>query len=168
MMRSPSFLVFAFLVLTITAWSQEKPSLTTLVFVRHAEKVDDGTRDPELSEEGKQRVIKLSKLLSNQKIDAVYSTNYKRTRNTVEPIAVEHGLSVTPYESFNSSQLTELVNRYKSGTILICGHSNTTPAMINAILGKQAFKQWADADYGNFIIVTVAATGETGLTSLRY
>jgi 2,3-bisphosphoglycerate-dependent phosphoglycerate mutase len=161
-MRSRSFFVFAFLVLTIAAWSQEKPSLTTLVFVRHAEKVDDGTRDPELSDEGKLRAIKLSRLLANQKIDAVYSTTYKRTRNTVEPTATEHGLSVTSYESLNSSQLTELVNRYKSGTVVICGHSNTTPAMINAVLGKQAFKQWEDTDYGTFIIVTVAV-----LLSLR-
>jgi broad specificity phosphatase PhoE len=161
-------LPFVFLISAFCAMSQERLSLTTLVFVRHAEKVNDGTKDPELSEEGKQRAIKLAQLLSNQKIEAVYSTNYKRTRNTVERVANEHGLSVTPYESLDAAQLGDLAKKYKSGTVVICGHSNTTPAMINAILGKEMFKQWEDADYGNLIIVTVATTGETSYTSLRY
>jgi broad specificity phosphatase PhoE len=136
--------------------------------VRHAEKVNDGSKDAELSEEGKQRAARLSQMLANQKISAVYSTNFKRTQNTVSQLAKEHGVGVTPYESLNGDQLKVLAAQYKGGTVVICGHSNTTPVMINAIRGTQEFKQWEDGDYGNLILVTVTSSGETSLTALRY
>jgi broad specificity phosphatase PhoE len=145
-----------------------QPSLTTFIFVRHAEKVNDGSKDPDLTTDGKERAERLSRMLANQKVDVVYSTNFRRTRFTVEPVAMNHQLGVSLYESMDSVQLRELAARHKGGTVLICGHSNTTPAMINKLLGRDELRQWEDPDYGNFVVVTVSASGETGLMMLRY
>jgi 2,3-bisphosphoglycerate-dependent phosphoglycerate mutase len=166
MIRRLSVFIVAIVVTTSAACAQS--SLTTFIFVRHAEKVIDGSKDPDLTREGKERASRLSNMLANQEIDAVYSTNFKRTRLTVEPVASSHQLTVTTYESFDEAQLKELTASHKGGTIVICGHSNTTPAMINKLIGRDQLKQWEDPDYGNFVIVTVSASGETSLTMLRY
>ncbi len=164
-MRAPLVLV---VVLALAAQTHAQSTLTTLIFVRHAEKVNDGTKDPELNDSGRERSIHLSKMLADQKIDAVYSTNFKRTRNTVDQVAKDHGVAVTTYESLNGDQLKQLAAQHKGGTVLICGHSNTTPAMINAVLGSNTFQQWDDTDHGNLIVVTMGSSGETSLTRLRY
>src|SRR5689334_20878140 len=117
------------------------------MFVRHAEKVSDGSKDPALTAEGVARAERLAQMLSAQKIDAVYSTNFVRTRATVEPLAKINRLDITTYESFDAPQLAELASRYKGGTIVICGHSNTTPAMINKLVGSDQVKQYNDGDY---------------------
>ena len=87
---------------------------------------------------------------------------------TVEPVAISHQLTVTTYESMDAIQLKELAARYKGGTVVICGHSNTTPLMINKLLGSDQLRQWEDPDYGNFVTVTVSASGEVSLMMLRY
>jgi 2,3-bisphosphoglycerate-dependent phosphoglycerate mutase len=166
MMRSLLLLV-AVIFLARTAGNTQ-PSLTTFIFIRHAEKVNDGTKDPELSVDGKERAGRLSSMLSNQKIDAVYSTNFKRTRMTVDLLATDHNLTVKTYESLDAAQLSELGARYQGGTVVICGHSNTTPAMVNKLLGSDQLKQWDDSDYGNFVIVTMSPSAEKSLMMLRY
>src|SRR5882762_5377478 len=96
------FLLFAFL-LSLSSFSQ-KP-ITTIILVRHAEKGDDGTKDPELTDAGKQRAESLAKLLSKAKVDAIYSTAFKRTQNTVTPLAQQKGLTI---ETYNPSKLEEI------------------------------------------------------------
>jgi 2,3-bisphosphoglycerate-dependent phosphoglycerate mutase len=166
MSRNTLLVVVALTLANLEVFGQS--SLTTFIFIRHAEKANDGSKDPDLTAEGKERAERLSRMLANQKVDAVYSTNYKRTRLTVEPTAASHQLTVTTYESMDAAQLKELATRYKGGTVVICGHSNTTPAMINKLLGSDQLKQWEDPDYGNFVTVTVAESGDASLTMLRY
>jgi 2,3-bisphosphoglycerate-dependent phosphoglycerate mutase len=166
MIRTIYFLLIV--ILQIAGSETFGQSLTTFIFVRHAEKTDDGSKDPDLTSEGKQRAERLSEMLALQKVDAVYSTNYKRTRSTVEPVAASHQLSITSYASLDGTQLKELATRYSGGTVVICGHSNTTPKMINSLLGSDRIKQWEDPDYGNFVIVTVSSSGDASLTQLRY
>ena len=71
-----ALLIFALFVLTFTTTAQ-KNTLTTFILVRHAEKVMDGTKDPELKPEGTERAARLSIMLSTTPVDAIYSTNFK-------------------------------------------------------------------------------------------
>ena len=66
--------------------AKAQDDITTLILVRHAEKVDD-SRDPELSDMGKQRAEKLAQVLGSQSIDAIYSTDYIRTKDTCAPVS---------------------------------------------------------------------------------
>jgi len=133
---------------------------TTFILVRHAEKADDGTKDPDLTEAGNARTNKLASLLKKSEIDAIYSTAYKRTRNTVAPLATSKGISVTDYEAFKTEAIDGMLKKHSGGTIVIAGHSNNIPWIANYLTGKETYKDFADTEYENLLIVTVIEKGK--------
>ncbi|HZY81398.1 MAG TPA: phosphoglycerate mutase family protein [Cyclobacteriaceae bacterium] len=154
-------LLIVFLVVVCASASAQ----TTFILVRHAEKENTpGDKDPMLTKEGQARAQSLVHLLDKQKIDAIYSTNFNRTKNTVQPLADTKGVTIQTYQSLN---LEELLAKHNGKTVVICGHSNTIPQFANALLGGKSFENFDDSDYGNLIIITVAH-GEKALTHLRY
>ncbi len=160
-------IIFVILFLTVTGIVQAQ--ITTFVLVRHGEKANENPRDPELSEAGKQRAEKFAALFAKAKVDAVLSTNYKRTRNTVMPLAVAHGLTVETYSAMKQSELEALQKKYTGGTIILAGHSNTIPVIANALVGENRFEQFDDADYGNVLIIAVTSVGKDAqVVWLRY
>ena len=161
-------LIFALSIFTITVTAQ-KSAITTFILVRHAEKVVDGTKDPDLKPEGNERAARLSVMLNNTQVDAIYSTNFKRTKNTVQPYALEKGLSVHTYEALQEAEIDKILKKHSGGTVLICGHSNTIPWIANLFIGKQEYGDFNDDDYGNILIVSVIEKGKLAkVTSLRY
>ncbi len=155
------------LTISITAYSQQ--TITTFILTRHAEKGDDGTKDPDLTQAGNERAQLLVKLLKQTKVDAIYSTNYKRTRNTVTPLAQAKALTLTAYEGLKTEEIDQMLTRHSGGTIVISGHSNTIPSIVNYLTGKEEYKTFDDADYSNLIIVTVIEKGKTTkITWLNY
>lgn len=159
-------LLICLVMLAEFAAAQEK--LTTVILVRHAEKENDGSNNPELSEAGKKRALLLVDMFSKTKIDAIYSTNFKRTEATVAPLASQHSLPITHYDGAKPAEVDEMISKWKGGTILICGHSNTTPTIINRLIGKEEYKTFDDGDYSNLIILTFASVGDAKITWLRY
>ena len=147
----------------------EQVDLTTIVLVRHAEKVDDSS-DPDLSEAGYERATNLAEMFENVNFDAVYSTDYIRTKETARPIADANGLTIMGYDYQNlSGEAENLIESHKGETILISGHSNTTPAFANAFLGEFFFERnFDESDYGNLLIITVSGDGKRKLLHLRY
>ena len=72
---------------------------TTLYFIRHAEKdrSDKLNNDPTLTIEGIKRSNNWATFFEDKNIDAVYSTNYNRTRETATPIAKKNNLEIILY-----------------------------------------------------------------------
>jgi broad specificity phosphatase PhoE len=160
-------LLFLFVIVCSSACAQQQ--ITTFILVRHAEKDNDGTKDPGLTEAGKQRAEALSKMLKETKVDAIYSTPYKRTRNTVIPLALAKGLSVIDYDAANMSEIESMLRKSSGSTILLCGHSNTTPAIANYLAGNSDLKTFDDMDYGNILIVSVGESRKNAkVVWLRY
>ncbi len=152
-----------------TSYAQNKKEATTLILVRHAEKVDDGTRDPELSTAGKTRTQALVELLRETPINAIYSTPYKRTRETVAPLALAKGIVVKEYKPQDWDALKKIVEENKGKTIVMVGHSNTTPWLANALVGEEKkYPDWKDDDYDNVLIVSVFGDGDANVTWLTY
>ena len=84
------WLVSVFLLSANACFSQQTSNQATVVYlVRHAEKdLSNATdKNPPLSPEGNTRAMHLSQKLKNEKISAIYSTGFKRTRSTVKPLA---------------------------------------------------------------------------------
>jgi phosphohistidine phosphatase SixA len=155
-----TFTVLVLILMTFAGAVAQTNPITTFILVRHAEKADDGTADPDLKPEGFERAKQLAWLLKNTSLDAVYSTKYRRTKNTVAPVAQGKGLEVQFYESIKPEVLDGLITKHAGGTILIGGHSNTTPQIANFLIGKEEFAVFPDNEYGNILIISVAEKGK--------
>lgn len=156
------------LLMGFTVVYAQKSSLTTVIFVRHAEKANDGSGDPGLSPAGLERAERLRALLAEADVDAVYSTDYKRTRSTVEPLAKHEGLEIRLYHPADRNALKNMIADNKGSTIVVCGHSNTVPAMANELLREAPFGMFDESDYGNLIIVTVGENRESTFVRIRF
>ncbi len=141
-------------------------TVTTIVLVRHAEKVDE-TEDPELSEAGKQRAAALERVLRDVRISDVYTSQFRRTGATVAEVV--RGTFLTPVQ-LPANDVADLAARLRdqhSGkTVLVCGHSNTVPKILKA-LGVAERVTIADDEYDRLFVVTLAPEGAR-LLSLRY
>lgn len=157
------------LVLSLSAaFAEAQDGITTFILVRHAEKADDGTNDPPLTKAGEDRAAALVQLLRETPVNAIYSTPYKRTRGTVQPLAEFKGLSLLAYTPNKAEQMDELLGKYRGGTVVICGHSNTTPWIANYFLGNERFSTFEDSDYDNVLVLTVVEKGQVTVTRLNY
>ncbi|CAN5346128.1 hypothetical protein BH09BAC3_BH09BAC3_08200 [soil metagenome] len=134
--------------------------ITTLILLRHAEKGNDGSTDPDLSEVGKVRAESLVKLFNKTKIDAIYSTSYKRTKGTVALLAKAKSLTIEGYNPSKMEDIDAILQKYKGGTVVVVGHSNTTPAVANYLTGrKDEYPAFDDSEYGNMLIVSIVEKG---------
>lgn len=150
---------------TIEELGQEE--VATFILVRHAEK-EYGAK-PGLTETGHERADRLSFILKNTDLDAVYSTPTKRTRLTAAPTAEAHGLPVIPYDATLLKEFSQDLKRlYKGKTVLIVGHSNTTPAMANFLANTDENPRFSELDYTNLYVVTIPRIGKARVLKLRY
>jgi broad specificity phosphatase PhoE len=152
------------------ATAQEK--VTTFILVRHAEKevnaatMQEGaqSKDPELSDAGKARALRLADMLQRQEIAAIYSTNYKRTLNTVNPLAEKTGIKIQQYEPFKEDAIVQMMEDHRGKTIVIVGHSNNIPWIANLLLGTKQFGDYDESYYENLLVVTVVEKGVNAST----
>lgn len=153
------YLLLGFLFFNL-AVAQSQP-VTTFILVRHAEKGDDGTKDPGLTEAGMNRAEALVSLLKETKIDAIYSTAFKRTTNTVAPLSRAKSLPVQGYEAFKGDEIDRMLKQHAGGIVMVVGHSNNIPWIANYLIGKETYPSFEDSDYDNVFIVTVVEKGKT-------
>jgi len=155
------------------AWFFESQATTTVIFVRHAEKAETPADDPPLSDAGRLRVAELTRQLVDadvvQGIDAVYSTPYRRTVETAQPVADALGLPVNSYDAGDTEAIMEyIVKKHKGKIILVVGHSNTLPALIGNMGASKKVPPIADDEYDNIYIVSIPWFGKTKTIRLRY
>lgn len=110
-------------------------SPATFVVLRHAEKLDDGTRDPELSAVGRTRAGEIAARLRHMPLEGAWASQYLRTLQTAEPAARARGVPVMRYDAGESPQAlaARLRAAHAGGTVLVVGHSNTVPALVAAL-----------------------------------
>lgn len=164
-MRLIKFLLFLIL---LSGCAADSPELTTFILVRHAEKGNDGTDDPDLTPEGNSRAEKLSAMFRDTGLVAIYSTDFRRTKNTVAPLAKIHNLEVQQYEAYKPDVIENMVNKHRGGAVLISGHSNTTPWTANLLIGNETYKDYAESEYGIILIITVTRLGKASVIRVNY
>lgn len=138
----------------------------TIFLVRHAEKANDGTKDPPLTAAGEARAARLREMLLAANIEHIYSTDYQRTRQTVQPLADTLGLSVTTYPPFDSTFITSLPERHAGQHILLTGHSNTVPATVNHLTGS-SYGDFQEMEYDKVFVVS-GQEDSWSVVQLRY
>ena len=143
--------------------------VTTVILVRHAEKViDPNNPDPDLSPAGQARAQEIVRIFSDAGINAIYATQYKRTQQTVKPLADKLGLPVNQVNSKSTADLLAQIRSQNSGQVVfIAGHNNTVPEII-AALGGPTFPTIPETEFDNLYIVTVYRTGKAKVVKLKY
>ncbi|MEO9570054.1 MAG: phosphoglycerate mutase family protein [Polaribacter sp.] len=135
---------------------------TTYYLIRHAEKdrTDTTNKNPNLNEKGVDRAKKWANYFKKIELDAIYSTNYNRTQQTAKPTAESKKLEILKYDPknmYDSIFQSETIGK----TVLIVGHSNTTPAFVNKILGEKKYEDIDDNDNASLYIVTISKDTKT-------
>ena len=155
------YILTLILFTVIPTFSQEEKTnteteTTTYYFIRHAEKdrSDKTNRNPHLTEAGKTRAEQWSVILSHVTFDAVYSTDYNRTKETAQPTATKNKLELTIYDPrhIDGKSFRAETN---GKTVLVVGHSNTTPMFVNAVINNKKYEQIDDNNNSNLYIVTI-------------
>mgnify|MGYP001814683659 CR=1 FL=1 len=139
-----------------------KQKTSTYYLIRHAEKdqSDKSNRNPHLTEKGKERATNWSKVLKDVKFDAVYSTDYHRTKETAIPTANANNLELKFYDPRNMN--IENFRKDTNGkTVLIVGHSNTTPMFTNGLIGEKKYKMIDESNNANLYIVNISKDSKT-------
>lgn len=141
---------------------------TTIILVRHAEKVPDGSKDPELTPAGVARADALAVRLADAPLDAVYSTAFRRTQQTAAPTARGHHLAVVTYDAKESAaDLSARLKREHAGqNVLVVGHSNTIPGIASALCSC-AVAEMSEAEYDRLTTVRIDAHGQATLEESR-
>ena len=142
-----------------------------IILVRHAEKETSemaDKADPVLSAAGRERAKRLVKTIGKYRPGAFYSTDYKRTRDTLAPLAAKRKKDVKIYDAGKPQQLIDEIMRSKIKRFVISGHSNTVPGLANLIAKKALFKNLDDSEYTVIWLVRLKNGKVTKLELLDY
>ena len=149
--------------------SSNQPPVT-IILVRHAEKevVPPENKDPNLSLAGQARAQELARMFGGAGVTSIYATQYKRTQQTVKPLAEKSGVTVTQVEAQKTPDLVKQIRASKPGeVVLLAGHNNSVPEII-AALGGPKLPIIPETEYDNLFILTVQSDGTARLLKMKF
>lgn len=142
--------------------------ITTIILIRHAEKSTMPADNPVLTEQGKSRAQELIRILGETGIQAIYTSQYDRTRLTAEPIAKQLSIPIRQIDALKTPDLvSEVLRKNKGQVVLIVGHSNSVPEIIQAF-GGPALDEIDETRYDNLFVLTICQPGTAKLVKLKY
>jgi len=154
-----------------------QPLGITVICVRHAEKEASSDPDPGLSEAGQARAQALARLLGAARVTHLHPSSFRRAYDTLAPLAQQLGLEPQPYDPRAPRATEELAAQLRAmppgAVAVVAGHSNTVPALVQAlggtIAGLPANGQLAESDYGRaFVLVIPPAPARVHQLELRF
>jgi phosphohistidine phosphatase SixA len=167
------------LVMTAAAATSARAQ-RSVILVRHAEKETDAAKVTDLDDlkiplscAGKTRADALAFLLKDAGVTSIYiapavrtpPTLAVRTQATARPLASQ--LMITP-RILDDDALNHLAEREREGIVLIVGHSNTVPDVIDKILGRKSGVTIGEEEYDRLFVLFRKDVGSFGLVRSRY
>ena len=156
--------LLATLFLTIPDRTRSQSNATVVYLVRHAEKVDD-SRDPALSEAGRERAALLAEMLRDAGLTRLHSTDLERTRETAAPIARQSGLVVQLYDGQDLEGFAARL-RATPGRHFVSGHSDTTPMLVRLLGGESS--DIPDPEYDRLYVLTLEPGGGASTVLIHF
>lgn len=145
-----------------------KKDQTIIYLVRHAEK-EKTKGDVHLTKEGRTRAKRLNEILKDEGLDMVYSTRFNRTQETAEPSATEHNLNIQEYDHGKLEEFGQSVlDNHRGKKVLVVGHSNTTPKMLNFFMGEEIKGMIDESDYENLYVISISPNGKAKALLLKF
>lgn len=164
-MRTLFLLVW--LALLCAAMPHDATAQPTVIVVRHGEK-QDASPDPVLSARGDARATRLAEMLRATKLSATYTTELKRTVMMAAPTAKLLGITSTALPAKDMDALLAKIRAHgKDETVLVVGHSNTVPTILQK-LGHTASVVVNEDDYDNLFVLVPNASGKPTVVPLKF
>ncbi len=117
------------------------PSVTTVLLVRHAEKMNTSV-DPSLTAEGRVRSQSLYHLVVKADVDAIFASTTKRSQETVAPVfnilhSVKPSTKLNTYKIGNEKKevCDVVLSQYVGKVVLIAAHSDTAKKIVGWLGG---------------------------------
>lgn len=140
----------------------------TIILVRHAEKLDAPAGDPSLSPQGKVRALALRDLLKDAEVAAIFTSPFRRTKETAQPLASARGLTAREDPMADPATLVKAIHDLpEKGSVLVVGHTNTIPKLLKA-LGVEAPPAIGEEEFDNLFVVTTEGAVPPRVLRLRY
>jgi broad specificity phosphatase PhoE len=158
-------------------WIWDMRATTVVVVVRHAEVDADGNPDPNLSLLGRERAARLARMLNdvgikdsastNRGVDAIYASELRRTQQTAGPLAESLSLPINILAAAGWSELGDRLKSEQQGkVVLVVGHSNTVPTLVESLTGEKV--TIAETEFDHLYIVFAPRLSRTRLLHLRF
>ncbi|MGQ3054541.1 MAG: histidine phosphatase family protein, partial [Roseateles sp.] len=110
-----------------------------VVLVRHAARAAEAAGDPGLTPAGAQRAEALVQALAGLRVNAILTTQYRRTRDTAAPLSQASGVQPQVVDARGAAHVQAVADavRAQAGVVLVVGHSNTVTAVLAALGGPK-------------------------------
>jgi hypothetical protein len=150
-------------------WALSAPAV--VILVRHAEKSTTPVNDPVLTTAGKQRAVELAHVVATwtaagASVKALFATEAKRTQLTLAPLAAATGRTVTQVMAVDTAGLVAQILAVNGGVVVVAGHTNTLPAVIQALGGPPGITI-AETEFNRLFVVT-GAGAHPAMVEMRY
>lgn len=173
--RLKTIVVFAMLLVVFGAvvafgwFATFSRPVTTVFLVQHAEKkIEPNNPDPDLTPAGEARAQEIARMFRDAGINAIYATQFKRTQQTIKPLATLTGISPTILDAAQTEELAKQIQTNRRGqTIFVAGHNNTVPALVSILSGDNV-PVIPESEYDNLFIVTIYRFGKAKVVKLKY
>ncbi len=171
--------VLATVLAASTAWADDAGE-TTVILVRHAEKVATGGDVPLKKPEGIERAQALVGVVEKAGVSVAIASKYRRTQMTLAPAVAALGLpSASVLELTEPKAVAaEILARRRGETILVAGHSNTVPQIIEELgapslcppfeIDPQHGCMIPDPEYDHLFIVKIPPAGAASVIRASY
>jgi phosphohistidine phosphatase SixA len=129
---------------------------STFYLIRHAEKVrvDKSENNPALNEKGILRAQNWKNYFLDKEISKIYSTDYKRTIRTAQPLAINNNIETIIY-STSDFKFDDFIKSNIGENTLVVGHSNTIPDFVNELINEEYYTQIEDLNNSNLYVVSI-------------
>ncbi len=169
------------LAVTMSGWAAaDGGGATTVILVRHAEKLLTGGDVPLKEPEGTDRARDLVAVVENAGVSVAIASKYRRTQMTVAPavealgLPTERVLERTEVEEVAS----EILENQRGKTVLVAGHSDTVPQIVAALGAPSPCPPFEvhpeygcmlpDPEYDHLFVVTIPADGPATVVRALY
>lgn len=160
-------LVMSLLLVTPLTGAAAQSAPRTVFVVRHAEKGPENP-DPSLTSVGQQRATELARLLIGAQVTAAFASEFKRTQETVAPLAAQAGLTTVVIPA---GKLDELIGQLRTlppgSRAVVASHSNLVHLIVERLSGVK-IPALTDLDYDRLVVVTVLGDRQGEAVVLRF
>lgn len=145
-------------VVALAACATTPPAPAPAFYVMRHLDTPAGERDPDLLPAGQRRAAALPARLAAHPPRTIFVSDFRRTRQTAAAVAARWGLTPIIYNPADTPALVAQV-RAAAGPVLIVGHSNTVPDIVEQLGGPRP-APLSHPDFGDLWVIAPGGATE--------